>query len=202
MANSDRPAGFKPVKHLSGAPWNGKANVYYIKAAYDKAMFIGDAVVLAGSSDATAMYPSVEQAEAADLNIVGVIIGFGLQPEVMGNPDNPNMKYKAASTEMYCLVVDDPFVIFEIQEDSVDNNLDADMVGLTTDLTNTSEGAGGTTTGLSTMELDSDDTDTTAGQLRILRAVNRPDNALGAHCKWEVLIVEHAYREARTVTDI
>lgn len=200
MANLDRPSGFKPVKHLSGAPWNGKANVYYFKSTYATAVFIGDAVVLAGSSDATAMYPSVEQAAAGDTAIVGVVIGFGTDPSLMANPDNLAMKYKLASTEMYALVVDDPFVIFEVQEDSVSNNLDADMVGLNTNIT---VGSGSTTTGLSGMELDSSDTGTdTAGQLRILRAVNRPDNVLGTHCKWEVLIVEHAYREQPTATDV
>jgi hypothetical protein len=165
-------------------------------------MFIGDAVVLAGSADTSGKYPTIEQAVAADENIVGVVIGFGLQPQVMGNPDNPNMKYRAASTAMYALVVDDPFVIFEIQEDSVDNYITADMVGLATDITNGAEGTGSTTTGHSTMELDSSDTATAAGQCRILRAVNREDNALGNHCKWEVLIAEHAYREQITVTDV
>lgn len=203
MANLDRPSGFKPIKHLSGSPWNGKANVYYIKSTYAKAMFIGDAVVLAGSADSTGKYPSIEQAVAGDTAIVGVIVGFGTQPEVMSNFDNPNMKYKAASTEMYALVVDDPFVIFEVQEDSVDNTVTADMVGLNTNLTNTAEGAGDTNSGRSTMELDSSDTGTdTAGQLRILRAVNRIDNELGEYCKWEVLIVEHAYREQITATDV
>jgi hypothetical protein len=200
MANLDRPSGFKPVKHLSGSPWNGKANVYYLKSTYATAVFIGDAVKLAGSADATGMYPSIERAAAGDMTIVGVVIGFGLQPEVMGNPDNPNMKYRLASVAMYALVVDDPFVIFEVQEDSTGNDIDADMVGLNTNLV---AGAGSTVTGLSGMELDSSDTATaTTGQLRILRAVNRPDNELGANCKWEVLIVEHAYREQPTVVDI
>ena len=200
MANSDRPSGFKPVKHLSGSPWNGKANVYYIAAAEGTNTFIGDAVVLAGSADTLGMYPTVAQAAAGNTTIVGVVIGFGLQPELMMNPDNLSMKYRALSTAMYCLVVDDPFVIFEIQEDSVGNNLAATEVGL---LTNIVVGTGSTTTGKSAMELDSSGTATdTAGQLRILRAVNRPDNALGAHCKWEVLIVEHAYRESITALDI
>lgn len=200
MANLDRPAGFKPVKHFSGSPWNGKANVYYLPSTDGTATFIGDAVKLAGSADATGMYPTVAQAAAGDKTIVGVIIGFGLSPEIMGNPDNVNMKYRLASTAMYCLVVDDPMVIFEIQEDSVGNNLAATEVGLNTNIV---VGAGSTTTGKSGMELDSSDTATDgAGQLRILRAVNRPDNELGANCKWEVLIVEHAYLEQQTTVDI
>ena len=201
MANLDRPAGFKPVKHLSGAPWNGKANIYYIPATDATATFIGDAVVLAGAASADGKYPTVAQAAAGNTTIVGVIIGFGSNPEVMGNHDDLNMKYRAASTAMYCLVVDDPFVIFEIQEDSAsDSYIAATSVGLNTNIV---VGSGSTTTGKSGMELDSSDVSTdTAGQCRLLRIANRPDNELGVHCKWEVLIVEHAYREGITATDI
>jgi hypothetical protein len=201
MANSDRPSGLTPVKHLSGAPWNGKANVYYIPSSDNTATFIGDVVKLAGSADATGMYPTVAQSAAGDVTNVGVVIGFGLQPEVMGNPDNPNMKYRAAATAMYALVVDDPFVIFEVQEDSAsDAYIAATSVGLAA---NVVVGSGDTTTGKSGMELDTSDVSTdTAGQLRIMRAVNRPDNAIGIHCKWEVLLAEHAYREQVTVVDV
>jgi len=197
MANLDRPSGLTPVKHLSGAPWNGKANVYYLPVGDNTATFIGDVVKLAGSADATGMYPTVAQSAAGDVTNVGVVIGFGLQPEVMGNPDNPNMKYRLAATAMYCLVVDDPFVIFEVQEDGAIANT---SVGLAANIV---VGAGDTTTGKSGMELDSSDVSTdTAGQLRIMRAVNRPDNAIGTNCKWEVLLAEHAYREQVTVVDV
>jgi hypothetical protein len=200
MANLDRPSGLKPIKNLNGSPWNGKANVYYIPATDTDAMFIGDIVKLAGSADASGKYPSIAKSDAGDVTNVGVIIGFGLQPQVMGNPDNPNMKYRVASTAMYALVVDDPFVIFEVQEDSDGNTITADMVGLAANFV---DGGGSTTTGLSGIEIDSSDTGTdTAGNLRILRAVNREDNVLGEHCKWEVLLAEHAYREQVTVVDV
>ena len=187
MANLDAARGFKPIKHLNGSPWNGKANVYYIPSTDETATFIGDAVKSAGSADATGKYPTVAQAAATD-SIRGVVIGFGTTPTLMVNPDNLAMKYRAASTAMYCLVVDDPQVIFEIQEDSVGNSITAAMVGLSTDIT---VGTGSTTTGKSAMELDSSDTATGAGQCRILRLVDREDNALGDHAKWEVLIAEH-----------
>ena len=188
MANLDAPRGFKPIKHLNGSPWNGKANIYYIPATDSTATFIGDAVKSAGSADATGKFPSVAQAAAGD-SIRGVIVGFGTTPHMMANPDNLAMKYRAASTAMYCMVVDDPQVIFEIQEDSVGNSITAAMVGLST---NVVVGTGSTTTGKSAMELDSSDTGTdTAGQCRILRLVDREDNALGDHAKWEVLIGEH-----------
>lgn len=195
MANSDRPAGFKPVKHLLGGSWNGKANVYYIPSSDSTAMFIGDAVKSAGSASSDGKYPTVAQAAAGDA-IRGVIIGFGEDPHIMIKPDNPYRTHRPASTAMYCLVVDDPFVIFEIQEDSDSNTIAATMVGLSTDIV---VGSGSTTTGKSGMELDSSDTGTAAGQCKLLRIVDREDNALGTNCKWEVLIVEH---EMLAATDV
>lgn len=187
MANSDRPFGLKPVKHLLGVPWSGKANVYYIPATDDTDMFKGDAVRTNGAATDDGKFPVVVQATSST-NIRGVIIGFGEDPHVMIKPDNPYRTYRPASTAMYCLVVDDPFVIFEVQEDSVGAALTADQVGDTLDLV---VGSGNTTTGLSGMELDSNTAATDNGQCRVLRVVDREDNALGDHCKWEVLIVDH-----------
>jgi len=195
MANLDRPAGLKPIKNLGGSPWNGKANIYYFTAAYDSTVFKGDIVKLAGSADATGKFPSIEKSAAGNLANVGVVIGFGTHPSLMVDPDNLNMKYKLTKTEMYALVVDDPFVIFEVQEDGA---IDADAVG---QAANFIDAGGDTDTGLSGIELQSSDTGAT-GNLRIMRAVNREDNALGTNCKWEVLLVEHAYREQVTVVGV
>ena len=197
MANLDRPSGLKPIKNLGGSPWNGKANIYYFTAAYDSTVFKGDIVKLAGSADATGKFPSIEKSAAGNLANVGVVIGFGTHPSLMVDPDNLNMKYKLTKTEMYALVVDDPFVIFEVQEDGA---IDADAVGQAADFI---DAGGDTDTGLSGMELDSSDIAiNSAGTLRIMRAVNREDNVLGTNCKWEVPLAEHAYREQVTVVDV
>jgi len=196
MANSDRPFGFKPVKHLLGLPWSGKANVYYIPSSNATALFKGDAVTSTGSADSTGKYPGIVQAAAGEA-IRGIIIGFGEDPHVMIKADSPNRVHCPVSTEMYALVIDDPFVIFEIQEDSAGAALTVDEIGLSTNIV---VGSGSTTTGLSGMELDSSDTGTdTTGQCKLLRIVDREDNALGDNCKWEVLIVEH---ELLTATDV
>lgn len=188
MANLDTPFGFKPVGHLNGSPWNGKVNAYYVPATDSTAIFKGDAVKSAGSADATGKFPSVAQAAAGDA-IRGVVVGFGDNPYTMTHPDTPNRDYRPASIAMYVFVVDDPQVIFEVQEDSVGAALTITEVGLST---NVVVGSGSTATGKSAMELDSSDTGTdTAGQCRIMRVINREDNALGDNCKWEVLIGEH-----------
>ena len=186
MANTDIPSGFKPVGHVLGMSWSGKANVYYIPSTDSTAMFKGDAVKSAGSADSTGKYPTVAQAAAGN-TIRGVIIGFGEDPNVMIKPDSPMATHRKASTAMYCLVVDDPFVIFEIQEDSDGGSIAVASVGQAFDVV---VGSGSTTTGLSAMELDSSTAGST-GQCKLLRRVDREDNALGNQCKWEVLIGEH-----------
>ena len=195
MANTDKPAGLKPVKHLSGASWSGKANVYYVPATDSTAIFVGDAVKSAGSADATGKYPTVTQASAGNA-VRGVVIGFGEDPNVMVNPTNPDRTHRTASVAMYVLVVDDPSVIFEIQEDSAGGSIAAASVGLSTDLV---VGSGNTTTGKSGIELDSSAVGSGAATCKILRAVNREDNALGDNCKWEVLLAEHEMKLATGV---
>ncbi len=110
----------------------------------------------------------------------------------MANPDNLAMTYRAASTAMYCLVVDDPQVIFEVQEDSAGAALAVTAVGQGVDLV---VGTGNTSTGKSAMELDSSSA-TTSGQCKLMRLVNREDNELGDNAKWEVLIAEHQYLDS------
>jgi len=188
MANLDTPFGFKPVKHLNGAPWNGKVNVYYIPSTDNTAVFVGDAVKGAGAADTTGKYPTVTQATAGAA-VIGVVIGFGDNPYTMTHPDTPNRSYRPAATAMYAFVVDDPQVIFEVQEDSDANSITAAMVGLSANFV---VGAGSTVTGKSAMELDSSDTATdAAGNCRILRLANREDNELGNYAKWEILFGEH-----------
>jgi len=187
MANSDIPAGLKPVKHLNGSPWNGKANVYYVPSTDSTALFKGDAVKSAGSADSTGKFPTVAQVSAGDA-VRGVVIGFGEDPHIMINPTDATRVYRAASTAMYVLVIDDPSVIYEIQEDSAGGSIAAASVGLSTDLV---VGSGDTTTGKSGMELDSSAVGTGAATCKVLRVVDREDNALGTNCKWEVLIAEH-----------
>lgn len=191
MANVDTPFGLKPVKHLDGSPWNGKYNIYSISANDATATFVGDLVTMDGTADATGLYPGVKQTTADDDTIVGVAIGFGTTPDLIANPDSLATRYRPASVLRYVAVVDDPTVIFEIQEDSAGGAIAITAVGNNADVV---VGSGSTTTGTSAMELDSSDVGTTAGDLRIMRVVNRPDNALGTNCKWEVMINTHIYK--------
>ena len=50
MANVNRINGFRPVKHLTGAPYNGQANIYEVPAGEAVPVFVGDPVVLSNSA--------------------------------------------------------------------------------------------------------------------------------------------------------
>jgi len=187
MANKDRPLGLKPVKHINGAPWNGKVNIYYKAAGLAEAMFIGTPVMSAGSADATGKYPTIKL--AGQTSVRGVIVGFGNTPYLAADLTDLDLTNSPASTAHYVAVVDDPQVIFEAQEDNDSADLAATSAGSNADLTTES---GNTTTGKSTVEIDSSSEDTTSTlQVKIMRLVDRPDNALGTYSKWEIMFNQH-----------
>jgi hypothetical protein len=201
MANVDRPTGLTPVRHKSGAPYNGATNPYYIKGDYATALYIGDPVVKTGTSNTAAVkvpgggtfgigtLPEINKTVAGDVDgntkrITGVIVGFAPLPTDL------NKNYNPASTERVAYVCDDPDMVFEIQADGA---VPAASMGLNAVLIYTH--SGNTTTGLSGAELDTTSDPPAAdasNQLTILRAVNREDNDTTiTHAKVEVLINAH-----------
>lgn len=189
MANSNAPSGLKPVRHRNGAPYSGGGNLYYVPATDNTAIFIGDAVKSAGSSDAVTGVPTVAQVAAGD-TIRGVVVGV--------IPDTAQSTiYRAASAGRYLLVCDDPDIEFEIQEDAVGGALALDSVGLNADLV---VGSGSTFTGRSGMQLDTSDVKTATAQLRILGFVQRVDNEFAsANAKVRVMINEHELKSTTGV---
>ena len=196
MANSDRPAGLKPVKYMNGTPWNGKVTMYY-KAAASNAIYKGSPVKLAGSADATGKTPSIDKADTSN-PVLGVAVGFANQRNLAADVTSLERGYCPASTAMYIAVVDDANVIFEVQEDNDSStHMEADDVGRMIALASSSGGS--TTTGLSNAELDSDgDAANTAShnaQYQVLGVVDREDNEFGSsadHTKWHVRIADYA----------
>jgi hypothetical protein len=198
MANLDRPMGLKPVRHLNGNPYNGKFRMYYKAADLAEAIFIGSPVKLAGSADTSGKYPTIQLAGAGG-PIVGAVVGFSNTPYIAADVTNLNLKHSPTLTANYVAVADDPDLIFECQEDS-STTFTADSVGCNCDLTTET---GSTTTGKSTVELDcSTETTTSTLEVRILRLVDREDNALGNYSKWEVMINVHAYGHGLGATGV
>ncbi|MBV6343381.1 hypothetical protein [Candidatus Magnetobacterium casense] len=116
-----------------------------------------------------------------------------MNPAVLYDPTNLAKMYGVASTEYYVAVVDDPFVVFEIQEDSDTENMIVGDVGGTIQML---AADCSTTTGLSQFTIDSSSggTATNTYSWKVLGVVDRPDNALGQYCKWYVLANLHFFR--------
>lgn len=196
MANTTTPFGAIPVSHFLGVDWAQGGHIYYVGTGDSTAIGRGDYVSLAGSADTTGKYPTIARTAAGGA-ILGVAYSFGTNPDVLINVSNLSENYRAASVARYVLVLDDPFIIYKMKEDSVGNNIDADMIGLATDIATVTDC--NTTTGISTMALDSSDTATAGGQVRLLGVDKSNGNALGANCDFLVMINEH---QLMATTDI
>lgn len=187
MANANRAAGLAPVQYLNGAPWSGQARIYSIAAAYATKLAIGDPVASSGTADASGVPGIVRAADTGAIR--GVIVGLGaLNQTAMANPQNLDQTIRpgaAQPTVWYAMVVDDPNVIFEVQEGGTP--LTAADTGLNTNLTVVDAN-----NFLSQVVLDNADKATTATlQVKLLGLVQRIDNAYGQYAKWLVKINNH-----------
>lgn len=178
MASVSRLAGFKPVKSLV-ASWNGQSNMYFVPSTDATVIMVGDLVKLAGSARGPLGCPTVTRAVAGDAT-VGVVVGipFSGVGDVTNIPPVSNLNppvFRAASTDRYLMVVDDPNVIFEVQAST--NAITFTDVGNNANFRAT---AGNTTTGASGMDLDVASILTTATlPLKIVGFPSRADNVVG-----------------------
>lgn len=186
MANVNRANGARPVKHISGAPYNGQANIYECNTG--NAVFIGDFVKSGGTANADGV-PTAVIAAAGD-TLRGVVIGV--------IPDTADsLVYRASGTTRKLLVCDDPDVVFSIQADNGGANLALIDVGENADILVT---GGSTTTGTSATELDSSTHQTTSAQLRVLGFVQRADNEPASnYARVLVVINEHELKSTTGV---
>ena len=202
MANTSKINGFKPVKHITGAPYNGQANIYEVPAGEAVPVFIGDLVKLSDSA-ATSFYPAVEavvgaSAQIAAGPILGAVVGIVnvKQDPITGVMSGGSIAldtpvYRPASTKQFVLVADSPDLIYEAEADA---SVAVASIGL-----NVGVGASAHTnpllTGTSPMYVYSTTApDTTSTRpLQIVGLVNRPDNEVGAHSKVYVRINVHTY---------
>lgn len=181
MANTSRVSGLRPVRRLSGKPFQIEEMV--LLAADNTATFVGDLVKLSGTGD-TDGTPAIAQCAAGEA-AVGVIIGFRANPDSLGQLHRPAAQLRRA------LVVVSPDTVYEIEEDGVGGAMAVTDIGKCGDV---AVGAGSTVTGFSGMTLDSSNVQAVdaGGQLRVLRLVPREDNEIGLSAKWEVVIAEHS----------
>ena len=203
MANTSKISGFRPVKHITGAPYNGQANLYEVPAGEAVPVFVGDLVKLSDSAG-TAGVPAVEAVVAASSQItagpiLGAVVGIlnakmdpldGTMTAGSISLDTP--QYRPASTKQYILVADSPDLIFEAEADAA---VPAASVGL-----NVGVGASAHTTplltGASPMYVYSTTAPATTSTLplQIVGVVKRVDNEINsAFNKVHVRINVHTF---------
>jgi hypothetical protein len=184
MASVSRINGFRPVKSITGAPYNGQSNLYFVPASDSTVIMVGDAVKLSGDARAASGAPTVTRVSAATDIPVGIVVGIaftGVGDAINIPPVNDlnTPVYRRASTDRYLLVADDPNLIYEVQYAGT-------SVAAATITANVMQNgqftltAGNTASGSSGMQLDSAGLATTATlPLKIVGFPNRPDNIPG-----------------------
>jgi len=192
MANTNNPRGLEPAYHLNGNPFNGRGTTCFIPSGDGDNFFVGDIVKLTGSADATGKYREVQHASTGDGNVIdGVIIGF----EVSKQSSPLDYNYGKSGIDLYPIVVEDPDVIFRIQEDG-SGTIDKNTVGSNANLTGSMSSGGDTIYGTSALQLNGTDLDNqnSSNQLLVLALDNRENNELANYADYLVLINLHRLR--------
>lgn len=210
MANTSKINGFRPVKHVTGAPYNGQANIYAVASGDATALFVGDVVKLAADGNTAGIqYVTAHAAGVAGtgqpaLGVVVGIINTKLDP-VAGAMSGGTISldtpvYRPASTEQYVLVADSPDLIFEVEATAAGSAY-AFAVADIGQNANLYAGAGSTVTGNSQHSLNLSDKGTTATlPFKIVGVSKKIDNEVtGNYTKVLVQINNHQYKSVGTV---
>lgn len=192
MPNLNAPRGFVPVRYLNGAAWNGATNLYFIPQADGSVYSPGDAVKSAAGGDANGV-PAIAKAAGTDTLrgiITNILVAAPNNPSLVGSTlDLTTLQAPATKAKgYYALVVDDPAVLFELQDDGL-NALTATSCNKNASFTvaNPSSPQQNSASVLNTGSVAT----TQALNLRIVGLAPRDDNAFGVNAKWLVKINQH-----------
>lgn len=190
MANVNAPFGLRPVRFLSGAPYNGQCNFYFATGA-SGVIGPGDPVKLAGSANTS----EIKGYQAGTLPTVALASG-GTGNEILGvcvgvlADTRDSLIYRETSTDRVIMVADDPQIIYQCQEDGASTAFAAVDVSQFVCL---ASATGSTVTGQSawTLATGTAPNTTAAFQLILLRLSAIPNNAIGQYGVWDVMINNH-----------
>lgn len=198
MANTNRPSGLSPVRYLNGAPWTGGGRTYAIPTSDSTNTYaIGDPVDMAGSAT-TAGVPTITVHNPGAALCVGVIAAVGTAPYGSGYYNALNLNTVTApaakASVYYALVIDDPNVIFQVQEIGTGTALTATEVGLNCNLVT------GANNGYISGWLLTNTTEATTSSLdvKLLGLSQIFNNAFGAYAKWDVVFNAHYFKAGAT----
>lgn len=199
MANTSRVNGFRVVKHLTGAPYNGQANLYYVASAADE-ILVGDIVKTGGSADGNGI-PTADLCGASDVPVGVVVAIMHSKFDPVGKMNNgstaldlPAVTQIAASGAGYILVADDPDVVLEVETSN--GTPAATDIGLNISHANGARTAS-TITSPATVDFGTEATTATLN-FQLLGFVQRVGNEIGASAKVLVRFNVHQYKSVGT----
>ena len=210
MANTSKINGFRPVKHVTGAPYNGQANIYGVASGDSTALFVGDVVKLAADGNAAGIqYVTAHAAGTAGtgqpaLGVVVGVINTKLDPVdgrmSAGSISLDTPVYRPGSVEQYVLVADSPDLIYEVEATAAGSAYSFAVADVGQNA-NIFAGSGSTTTGNSAHSLNMSDKGTAATlPFKILGVSKKIDNEVtGNYTKVLVQINNHQYKSVGTV---
>ena len=210
MANTSKINGFRPVKHVTGAPYNGQANIYGVASSDSTALFVGDVVKLAADGNAAGIqYVTAHAAGTAGtgqpaLGVVVGIINTKLDPVdgrmSAGSISLDTPVYRPGSVEQYVLVADSPDLIYEVEATAAGSAYSFAVADVGQNA-NIFAGSGSTTTGNSAHSLNMSDKGTAATlPFKIVGVSKKIDNEVtGNYTKVLVQINNHQYKSVGTV---
>lgn len=179
MANVNAPLGARRTM----ADDDVHLEIFDVPASDGTALYVGDAVKSNGTGTAGGI-PQCIRAEAGD-KILGFVRGF-VPSTTAGTMYGAN--YRVASTNRQVLVNTHPMQEIEMMEDAVGGALAITNIGQNADIV---YGTASTALGLSACMIDSSTAAAATAQLRILKLVQAPDNAVSAYGRYLVRINEH-----------
>jgi len=198
--------GLQATKTLTGAPWNGQVNPYFIDPTpgqTTQSIFRGDPVVMTATGYITSLY----QAGAPTTTpILGVFDGCEYITPTSTNPidpASPGRPYWPAGTitlnnvPATAFVIDDPNVIFNVQTSQAPGLTQGNMGNTAPVAFNVTAGLvnGNTNTGISLVTIDQANLGTAADlNLKIIRLVPYIGNVSGLqYNNAEVIIQNHFF---------
>lgn len=210
MANTSKINGFRPVKHVTGAPYNGQANIYGVASGDSTALFVGDVVKLAADGNAAGIqYVTAHAAGVAGtgqpaLGVVVGVINTKLDPVdgrmSAGSISLDTPVYRPGSVEQYVLVADAPDLIYEVEATAAGSAYSFAVADIGQNA-NIFAGSGSTSTGNSAHSLNMSDKGTAATlPFKIVGVSKKIDNEVtGNYTKVLVQINNHQYKSVGTV---
>ena len=210
MANISKINGFRPVKHVTGAPYNGQSNIYAVASGDSTALFVGDVVKLAADGNAAGVqYVTAHAAGVAGTGqpALGVVVGVinTKLDQVAGAMSGGSISldtpvYRPGSVEQYVLVADSPDLIYEVEATAAGSAYSFAVADVGQNA-NIFAGSGSTVTGNSAHSLNMSDKGTAATlPFKIVGVVQKVGNEVtGNYTKVNVQINNHQYKSVGTV---